>query len=274
MVKLNSTTFLKISRKGREKVLLGVLLASRLLVAHTYAQGGPPLLTDDPDTPGPGFWEINLATLIEKTSGRRRVELPRVDLNYGVGRRIQLKFEIPWVAMVDDAAPDTASGVGNATVGVKWRFVGQEGQTIAWAIYPQFEFNTTHSSVTTHLEDAGYRFLMPTELTIEARGLEMNAEIGRTFVQQGPGGWIVGLSTEAHVAPPLELLAEIRRNEFSEVMAIGGGRLKLTSRMILLLAGGHTVRSVQSEGPRTYMYAGLQLNVPRQFMFAPGSPLQ
>ena len=24
------------------------------------AQGGPPMITDDPDTPGPGCWEINL----------------------------------------------------------------------------------------------------------------------------------------------------------------------------------------------------------------------
>src|ERR1043166_6918401 len=262
---------LKMSGTFSQKALLGVLAAG-LLFAHTYAQGGPPLITDDPDTTGPGFWEINLATLIDKTSGRRRVEVPRVDLNYGLGRRIQLKFEIPWVVMVDGAAPEAASSVGNATVGAKWRFVGQEGQTIAWAIYPQFEFNTTHASVTTQIEDAGYRFLMPTELTIEMRGVEMNAEIGRTFVQQGRAGWIVGLSTEAHVAPPLELLAEIRRNEFTEIMAIAGGRLKLTYRMILLLAAGHTVRSVQPEGPRTHVYAGLQLNMPRQFMFAPAPP--
>jgi hypothetical protein len=256
-----------------EKALLGVLAAG-LLLAHTYAQGGPPLLTDDPDTPGPGFWEINLANVIDKAPGRRRVELPRMDLNYGVGRRIQLKFEMPWVMVEGEDQPEAASGVGNATVGVKWRFVGQEGQAIAWAIYPQFEFNTTHASVATLIEDAGYRFLMPTELTIEMRGIEMNAEIGRTFVQQGSGGWIVGLSTEAHVAPPFELLAELRRNELTEIMAVGGGRLKLTSKMILLLAGGRTVRSVPSEGPRTYLYAGLQLNVPRQFMFAPAPPLQ
>ncbi len=183
-----------------------------------------------------------------------------MDLNYGVGRRLQLKFEMPWVR-VEGAETETESGAGNATVGVKWRFVGQEGQTIAWSIYPQFEFNTTHASVTRRIEDAGYKFLMPTELTIEMRGVEMNGEIGRTFVQHGSGGWIVGLSTESHIAPPLELVAEIRRNELTELMAIGGGRLELTSKVILLLARGHTVRSAPPEGPRTYVYAGLQFNV-------------
>ena len=32
-----------------------------------HAQGGPPMITDDPGTPGPGRWEINIA--IARTSG-------------------------------------------------------------------------------------------------------------------------------------------------------------------------------------------------------------
>ena len=77
--------------------LLG-MLATVWLPAQTYAQGGPPLLTDDPDTPGPGFWEVNLAVLIDQTSGRRRVELPRMDLDYGVGRRLQLNTMMTYTA--------------------------------------------------------------------------------------------------------------------------------------------------------------------------------
>jgi hypothetical protein len=32
---------------------------------------------------------------------------------------------------------------------------------------------------------------------------------------------------------------------------------------------GHSVRSLPVEGPRTYLYAGLQFNLPRQFSFEP-----
>ena len=32
-------------------------------VGAARAQGGPPLVTDDPDTPGDGHWEINLAAI-------------------------------------------------------------------------------------------------------------------------------------------------------------------------------------------------------------------
>src|SRR6266480_1310266 len=86
---------------------LGILLP--LAPASARAQGGPPLITDDPDTPGPGYWEINFSTLFEKSRRERRFELPRLDLNYGVGRRIQLKFEMPWLA-ARQAGQATRSG--------------------------------------------------------------------------------------------------------------------------------------------------------------------
>jgi hypothetical protein len=244
-------------------------VATACLPAPAVAQGGPPLITDDPDTPGPGYWEINIAVLMEKTRAQRHVEVPRVDLNYGVGRRIQLKFEMPWVALQHEEQR-TETGAGNATVGVKWRFIGQEGARIAWSIYPQLDFNTAHASVTKGIEDEGRQFLMPTEITMEMFHLEINGEVGRNFVENGSGSWIFGLSTEGHVLPRLELLAELhgeRLTDSTEVIAVGGGRLKLTSRMILLMAIGHSVRGLPEEECRTYAYAGLQLNLPRQFTF-------
>jgi hypothetical protein len=252
------------------RAVLVATLATAFLPVPAFAQGGPPLLTDDPDTPGPGHWEINVAALREKTHSERRVEVPRVDLNYGVGRRIQLKFEMPWVALRNEAQR-TETGAGDATVGVKWRFIGQEGEKIAWSIYPQLDFSTSHSSVSDSIGKEGRRFLMPTEITVEIFRLEINGEVGRTFVENGPGSWIFGVSSEGHVLPRLELLAELHGERPTEastaLIAVGGGRLKLTSTMIVLMAIGRTVRSLPDEGPRTYAYAGLQLNVPRQFIF-------
>ena len=38
-----------------------------LAMSHSVAaQGGPPLLTDDPDTPGNRHWEINTAYTVER----------------------------------------------------------------------------------------------------------------------------------------------------------------------------------------------------------------
>ena len=79
----------------RSRTLFAILLSSLALTSTLNA--GPPLITDDPDTPGPNHWEINLAATMEKFDSDWGWELPLLDINYGVGERIQLKFEIPWI---------------------------------------------------------------------------------------------------------------------------------------------------------------------------------
>src|SRR5580704_2214334 len=99
--------------------LSGVMAAVQVTLA------GPPLLTDDPGTPGPNHWEINLAMTAEQDARLWSFETPLLDLNYGVGERIQLKYEAPWV----ESEPPNArvrSGPGESLVGVKWRFLDQE----------------------------------------------------------------------------------------------------------------------------------------------------
>ncbi|HEV8340017.1 MAG TPA: hypothetical protein VGR25_10245, partial [bacterium] len=73
-------------RRGvrRGKAALPCALALAALAAGVprpaHAQGGPPLITDDPDTPGPGYWEVNLFGFLERSRQRRVWEEPRVDL--------------------------------------------------------------------------------------------------------------------------------------------------------------------------------------------------
>jgi hypothetical protein len=52
-----------------------------LVPVSALAQGGPPMITYDPDTPGPGYWEINLAGIIERSQSERRYEAPAADIN-------------------------------------------------------------------------------------------------------------------------------------------------------------------------------------------------
>jgi hypothetical protein len=51
--------------------------------------------TDDPGTPGNRTWEINIACTQTFSPIEREIETPLLDINYGLGDRIQLKFEIP-----------------------------------------------------------------------------------------------------------------------------------------------------------------------------------
>ena len=72
--------------------------------AQVFAQGGPPLLTDDPGTPGNRNWEINIASTHFRSPGEREIEAPLLDINYGLGDRIQLKYELPYLFDSDEGA--------------------------------------------------------------------------------------------------------------------------------------------------------------------------
>lgn len=246
---------------------LAILIAATS--ARVWAQGGPPMITDDPDTPGPGYWEINAAYVKESGALQRHVEAPLLDLNYGVGRRVQLKLEMPWVR-VGKPRDASQAGAGAATVGVKWRFVGQEGTRLAWSIYPQLQFNTSHSSVVKGIVDEGGKFLFPTELTVEFAHVEINAEAGRNFVEHRRDNWIAGVSTEAGVAKRLELLGELHAEqvpgEAAERFVNVGARPRLTRQIAALVAAGRTLDSSKVR-MRVYLYTGLQFNLPSQFSF-------
>src|SRR3954465_11568662 len=104
------------------RIVFSLMIAATSIVAP--AQGGPPLLTDDPGTAEYKHWEINLAVLPEIRHDSRNFELPLADFNYGATDHTQLKFEIPVLTQWSDSGSHVEAGDGN--FGIKWRFVDQE----------------------------------------------------------------------------------------------------------------------------------------------------
>jgi hypothetical protein len=110
--------------------LLLLLLCCASAIAH--AQGGPPFRTDDPDTPGNLHWEINFGFIADRNPATGAYQVPDVDINYGLGDRIQLKYEIP--IAIEETRPQPATpgnpavpgtvigGLGESLLGIKWRF--------------------------------------------------------------------------------------------------------------------------------------------------------
>jgi hypothetical protein len=58
-----------------------------------FAQGGPPMITDDPGTPGNGHWENNVAIAFAHRPNEWSIDAPAIDLNYGWGDHIQLTLQ-------------------------------------------------------------------------------------------------------------------------------------------------------------------------------------
>jgi hypothetical protein len=72
-----------------------------LFAAAAHAQGGPPFRTDDPETPGNKHWEINFGWIGERNPAAGAYRVPDFDFNYGLGDRIQLRYEIPIAIALD-----------------------------------------------------------------------------------------------------------------------------------------------------------------------------
>src|SRR5207244_825378 len=107
------------------------------------ARTGPPFVTDDPEPPPPGEWEINIPFILERTPHDTEMDTPLFDLNYGQPN-VQLKLEIP-VKVVHVEGDATDAGPGDLLLGVKWRFFDDEQTQVQIGIYPQLLLPTGDS---------------------------------------------------------------------------------------------------------------------------------
>jgi len=96
---------------------------------------GAPFVTDDPEPPAPGGWEINVPFILERTPGTTDMNAPLFDLNYGLPG-IQLKLAVP-VKIVHEDSSGTVAGIGDMLIGVKWRFFNSKKSQLQLAISPQ-----------------------------------------------------------------------------------------------------------------------------------------
>jgi len=246
-------------------VQIGLLLACTLCIAPMLqAQGGPPLLTDDPGTPGNRNWEFNFAATVEKATDETLWEAPLLDINYGLGSRLQLKFEIPVLILEQRGVPSTAA-VGNSLVGVKWRFRDEATGAANISIYPQLEFNNPGPSVDHGLVERGVQFLLPVQIQRTVGPVDLNMEAGYNFAQYQRDGWLLGMAFGRELTPRIELLGEVHGSDnFSgtdrAVVFDIGGRWKLSERYVLLTMAGRSFRGAASGEPQFFAYAGIQFN--------------
>ena len=113
---------------------IGALILSLAgVVGPAMAQAGPPFRTDDPETPGNKHWEINFGWVGDRNPAAGAYQVPDFDINYGLGDRIQLKYELPIAIEENRVLPPVTEnqpvvpgsvlgGLGESLLGIKWRF--------------------------------------------------------------------------------------------------------------------------------------------------------
>ena len=244
------------------RLLVAALLGFQTTVL--FSQGGPPLITDDPGTPGDGMWEINLAFATEKTADDEWFfETPLLDINYGVGERIQLKFEVPWVFLHEEGE-SSKNGLGNSEIGVKWRFFDQETHFVDMSVYPQFHFNNPNSSADRGLVDDGTELFLPIELQRSFGPFSVNPEVGYLFKREDRDEWAYGLALGYAPFDSVEFLGEINGgadNELRKHQLVFnlGLRWQFSEHVGLLAAAGRGLRGSSAGEPEFLSYLGLQV---------------
>ena len=242
-----------------------LLLLSLCHALPAAASGGPPMLTDDPGTPGDGHVEINLATLYNHTVAGNSWQLPLVDINYGVGERAQLKFEMPWL-LQQGSDGRALRGAGSALAGVKWRFYDAGEHDWQIATYPQVQFNFPRSDSTPGgLVAPGTSYLLPLEFMRGFDGFDINFDLGRWLrPPQQADSWIAGFAFTHELGTGLEWIAELHE-EFAvhqaqnELILNLGGRWDVSARYTLLFSAGRDVHN--SLGPSNTLLGYLALQI-------------
>lgn len=241
-------------------------LALLLLFASSRAlgQGGPPFITDDPGTPGSGHWENIVASTLERNRAQSLFEAPLLDFNYGLGDRVQLKYEVPFLVL-DEQGDGPVGGIGDSLVGVKWRFLDGRKYCVAMSVYPQLEFNNPTNSGERGLVESRTDFLVPLEAGTTFGKLEVAVELGYGFVQHAADKWVYGVVAAYPLANKIECGAEIHGEvdqDFHNNLPVFnvGTRWEMSNHLTLLASVGRSFRSAPEDAPTLLAYLGLQFN--------------
>jgi len=221
------------------------------------------MITDDPGTPGDRKWEINLAVAFAHRPNETAYDLPALDLNYGVGERIQLTLQTASVLLKrSDHGP--IGGLGGSEAALKWRFVDQEKSGFDMSMFPRVIFNVTQSSVRRGLAEDGTRFQIPFQMAKSFGRLHIDGEFGPLASSVGRSEWLYGMVGGLDVAKPTMLMAELhgtsRMNFTRDVLTVNVGlRHQFSETRILIASLGHEVRTPDDQPLALIGYCGVQL---------------
>ncbi len=235
------------------------LAGTACFFALNSAQAGPPFVTDDPEPPPPGGWEINVPFILERAPGTTEMDAPLFDFNYGLPN-IQLKLEFP-IKIVHEDSNGTATGAGDLLIGVKWRFFNNDKSQLQIGTYPQLLLPTGDDSH--RLGEGRLAFVLPLVAQKSWDKWTLYGNIGFWWQTAAETRNYVyaGAVLEREINERLTLAAELFGNSPKERGANSdfafnlGGIWKLSAHLNLLFAGGRDIVG----DTHAMAYIGLQI---------------
>ena len=226
-------------------------------------------------TPGCNQWEANLVADGDLASGQRILELPLLDLNYGIGDNLQIKYEIPYVSQQISGVKTSA--VGETKVGLKYMFYENEEADMQFAVYPQFSFaSPDKSAVDKGISTPGKILTLPllyTQKIGENRFGNINITANLGYNLSTKSDITNYISAAVGVAVPVHhriaLMAELSSQQGTakldfesrqSLVKINTGFIATVSRTVLIFASGGRSIYTSDQIPHSYVLAGLRLS--------------
>jgi hypothetical protein len=166
------------------------------------------MITDDPGTPGNGKWENNFAIIFEHRPNETSIDVPEIDLNYGVGEHIQLTLQNAPV-LLKRSGRGLIGGLGSTEAAVKWRFLDEATSGLDMSMFPRVIFNVVQSSVRRGLAEDGTRFQIPFQMAKTFGRWHADVEVGPRASTVGRSEWLYGIVCGFDLAKPTMLMAEL-----------------------------------------------------------------
>jgi hypothetical protein len=222
--------------------------------------GSPPLQTEDSETPGAGNLEVNLGVQGVSGGGEHRNALPLLDINYGVGDALQFSYSIPYmfVRQADNngggAAITSAHGVGDSSLGLKYRFYDNNETGVSFAIAPQIEFHTPGASRA--VSEGHTTFVLPVIVTREYANASTTANAG-VVSSAGQRRYFGSFALGMRVSNNVALLGEIVGNDLNapdekRVLLDFGVRRKISGSQSVSAAVGRDVHVGGNQDKQVY----------------------
>lgn len=239
------------------------------------ALAGPPLVTDDPDTPGKGRFELNLAYTLDLSAQQGGTghtwehAAPLVDFNYGIGERDQVKLEIP-LEILDPAGDGARIGLGDALLGYKIRFLDEAKAWVSVSFYPQLGIPTGDSGRGFGIGSPSLLLPIQVGRHFLADKLYVYGDLGyeKQFTGEESDTWSGGLAVEYSLTARWILCGEVRYEHRLRVESGSiddglfnlGAKYELSERVSLMGAVGRSFNPRPDGGSNLLGYFGVQLS--------------
>lgn len=238
-------------------------LALLVLLACVSAQAGPPFVTDDPEPVERYHTEVNVAVQATR-SAAGQVGTMGAEANYGCAADTQCHIALPG-AFAGDLGPGMRTGIGDAELGVKYRFLNSADTGMMAAVYPTLILPTGDAS--RGLGNGRPQLLLP--LWVQGSLRNWTWDAGASYLaNRAPGArgsWYTGVLLQHPLGERLRVGAEVfhRTPTAQGAPATSGFNIgavvKLTEDRNLLMSIGRGLQAVNANQRSFYLAYQLEL---------------